>query len=130
MNISLDTKTRPESMDALAPDGSEIRLLTAVSGGGMVHCTLPPGHTSRAVRHSTVEEVWYFLEGRGEVWRRLEEQEQVTAVEPGISVNIPLGTHFQFRNTGEASLRFLIVTMPPWPGDAEAVRVTDHWPVD
>ena len=29
--------------DVLAPDGSEIRFLPQVTGGSMVHCTLPPG---------------------------------------------------------------------------------------
>jgi mannose-6-phosphate isomerase-like protein (cupin superfamily) len=28
---------------------------------------------------------------------------------------------------GEEPLMFIIVTMPPWPGDQEAVRVDDHW---
>ena len=100
-------------MDLRAPDGSEIRLLTATSRGSMVHCTLPPGGVSQAMRHRTVEEVWHFLAGRGEVWRRLEGQEEVTPVAPGISLAIPLRANFQFRNPGAEPLVFLIVTMPP-----------------
>ena len=49
---------------------------------------------------------------------------------PGVSLTIPLGAHFQFRNTGEAPLRFVIVTMPPWPGEDEAYGVEGHWTVD
>ena len=115
------------SADALAPDGSEIRLLGAVRGGGVVHCTLPPGRTSLAVRHRTVEEIWYVLGGRGQVWRGLGPREEVVDVEPGVALTIPLGVHFQFRTVGSEPLRFVIVTIPPWPGAEEAVRVKDHW---
>ena len=44
-------------------------------------------------------------------------------------MSIPTGAAFQFRNTGEAPLIFVIATMPPWPGMDEAVRVKDFWPV-
>ena len=113
--------------DALAPDGSEIRLLGAVRGGSVVHCTLPPSRTSLAVRHRTVEEIWYVLGGRGQVWRRQGTREEVVDVEPGVALTIPLGVHFQFRTVGSEPLRFVIVTIPPWPGAEEAVRVKDHW---
>jgi mannose-6-phosphate isomerase-like protein (cupin superfamily) len=93
----------------------------------MVHCTLPPGGVSKAVMHRTVEEVWYFLEGAGQVWRKSGGEEDVLDVSAGLSLSIPLGTHFQFRNTGTTPLRFVIITMPPWPGADEAVRVADHW---
>jgi mannose-6-phosphate isomerase-like protein (cupin superfamily) len=39
------------------------------------------------------------------------------------------GTHFQFRNMGETSLVFLIVTIPGWPGPEEAIEVEGKWPV-
>ena len=113
--------------DALAPDGSEIRLLGAVRGGSVVHCTLPPGRTSLAVRHQTVEEIWYVLGGRGQVWRRQGPREEVVDVEPGVALTIPLGVDFQFRTMGSEPLRFVIVTIPPWPGAEEAARVKDHW---
>lgn len=119
---------RPE-VDVFAPDGSEIRLLCEVMGGSMVTCTLPVGGCSAAVTHRTVEELWCFIEGTGEVWRRQGEREEVTPVYPGVGLSIPLGTHFQFRCTSDTPLRFIIVTMPPWPGPDEAVRVADHWPV-
>ncbi len=118
----------PRRRDLLAPDGSEIRCLPALAGGSMVHCRLLPGTVSRAVAHRTVEEIWYVLAGRGELWRRQDGREAVARLEPGTAHTIPLGTAFQFRNTGEVPLDILIVTMPPWPGEEEAVRVADHWP--
>ena len=65
-----------ENYDTLAPDGSEIRLLAQTSRGSMVHCTLHPGQVSVAVAHRTVDEIWYFLEGSGQVWRRRGNREQ------------------------------------------------------
>jgi mannose-6-phosphate isomerase-like protein (cupin superfamily) len=115
--------------DALAPDGSEIRLLVQVGGGSLVHCTLRPGQVSQAVRHRTVEEVWFCLSGAGQVWRRSPEEnrEEIVAVEPGSALTIPLGAEFQFRATGPQPLELVITTMPPWPGGDEAVPVTNRW---
>ncbi len=122
-----ETGRAARAYDALAPDGSEIRLLPGVRAASAAHCTLPAGGTSRAVRHQTVEEIWYFLEGRGQVWRRQGDREEVVDVVPGVALTIPLGVHFQFRNTGAGPLTFFIVTMPPWPGAHEGVPVKDHW---
>jgi hypothetical protein len=47
----------------------------------------------------------------------------VADVVPGVSLTIPVETQFQFRNTGQEPLRFVIATMPPWPGADEAVPV-------
>ena len=73
----MDTKRLPIEKTALAPDGSEIRELVQASGGSMVHCTLPVGATSLAVKHRTVQELWYVVGGRGQVWRRLGDNESI-----------------------------------------------------
>jgi mannose-6-phosphate isomerase-like protein (cupin superfamily) len=127
--MEFEVKTLPEDF-VLAPDGSQIRLLPIMNGGSMVHCTLESGGTSLAVAHRTVAEIWYFIEGEGQVWLRQGKRQQEVDVQPGVSLTIPTGTHFQFRNTGAAPLRFIIITMPPWPGADEAYRVEDHWPVE
>lgn len=117
----------PSKPDYLAPDSSEIRLLPNVQGGGLAHCTLPRTGTSLAVRHKTVEEIWYFIEGTGKVWRKMGSKQTTTKVRSGVCITIPLGCHFQFRNIGDGPLRFIIATIPRWPGGSEAVRVKDHW---
>jgi mannose-6-phosphate isomerase-like protein (cupin superfamily) len=126
----MQTKRAPSGYDCLAPDGSEIRLLVTGERGSCVHCTLPPRKASLPVTHRSVEEIWYCLAGRGEMWRKLGAAEETVAVSPGSSLTIPCGAHFQFRNPGDAPLEFVLVTMPPWPGEQEAVRVEDHWPVE
>ena len=127
---SLATKTLSDHYEALAPDGSEIRLLLKTQQASMVHCTLAPGRVSLPVRHQTVEELWYFISGEGEVWRKNDHQERVTPVRAGVSVSVLRDTPFQFRNTGGEPLCFIIATMPPWPGpDEDAVEEQGKWAV-
>ena len=128
MSVPFATARPAARHDLLAPDGSQIRLLPQVQGGSMVHCTLPPGAVSLAVVHRTVDELWYVLAGTGELWRRQGGEERMEALLPHTAHSIPLGAHFQFRNPGHEPLSLVIVTMPPWPGMDEAVRVADHWP--
>jgi mannose-6-phosphate isomerase-like protein (cupin superfamily) len=121
------TKRLPVAPDDIAPDGSNVRILLGLDRGGMAHFELAPGATSVAVAHHTVEEIWYFLSGRGEMWRKLKNQEKVEPVDPGTCITIPVGTHFQFRSFGYEPLAALGVTMPPWPGEAEAYQVEGIW---
>ncbi len=117
-----------EEPDALAPDGSEVRVLTRVSRGSMAHFRLRAGMTSKAVAHRSIEELWYFVGGEGEMWLKLgATQEKVVAVARGVSIAIPVGAHFQFRACGDSSLEAVGVSMPPWPGDEEAYEVPGRW---
>jgi mannose-6-phosphate isomerase-like protein (cupin superfamily) len=122
-----ETKPLGQAPDAVAPDGSAVRLLLSLGGGSFAHFELPAGAVSRAVAHRTVEEIWYFVSGSGEVWRRQGEIESVIAVAPGVCLTIPLGAHFQFRADPAAPLAFVAATMPPWPGDREAFPVEGRW---
>ena len=121
------TKRLPVDKDDIAPDGSDVRILLGLDRGGMAHFELAPGETSVAVAHHTIEEIWYFLTGRGEMWRKLGYQEEVVPVDPGTCITIPVGTHFQFRSFGYEPLAALGVTMPPWPGEGEAYQVKGIW---
>ncbi len=123
------TRILPDRPDVIAPDGSEVRLLNALPRGSMAHFLLAPGQTSVAVAHRSVEEIWYFTQGHGEMWRKLGDQEEVVRVAAKTSITLPRGTHFQFRNLGIAPLGAVGVTMPPWPGDEEAYEVAGYWPV-
>jgi len=116
----------PVARTTVAPDGSAVRVLLGLAGGGRAHVELPPGQTSTAVTHRTVE-VWLFLAGRGEMWRRHGAREEVVPVEAGVCLTILLGTHFQFRSFGSAALEAVGVTMPPWPGEGEAMPVPGPW---
>jgi mannose-6-phosphate isomerase-like protein (cupin superfamily) len=125
----------PAARDVVAPDGSDVRVLLALPGGSMAHFELAAGRTSRAMVHRTVDEIWYVLRGQGEMWRRGSGREdgsgweETVALEAGVCLSIPVGTHFQFRSTGDGPLSAVAVTMPPWPGEGEAREVSGAWPV-
>jgi mannose-6-phosphate isomerase-like protein (cupin superfamily) len=125
--IDFATKRLPFDREAVAPDGSDVRTLLELRGGGMAHFALGPGETSASVLHRTVGEIWYFLSGRGEMWRRNVSREEVVPVGPEVCVTIPVGTSFQFRSLGTEPLTAVAVTMPPWPGEGEAVEVEGKW---
>jgi mannose-6-phosphate isomerase-like protein (cupin superfamily) len=121
------TKRLPEPPDVTAPDGSDVRILLGLKGGSMAHFELAPGKTSIAVAHHTVEEIWFFLGGQGEMWRELAGVEEIVPVERDVCITIPVGTRFQFRSFGDQPLAALGITMPPWPGDGEAYPVKGKW---
>lgn len=127
LRMVFDTKRISREPDAIAPDGSEVRILCQVPGGSMAHFMLPSEAVSRAVAHRTVAEVWYFISGHGLMWRRIGEHEEIVEIGSGVSVNIPLGTHFQFRSDTRKPLSAVAVTMPPWPGEGEAYAVEGPW---
>jgi len=122
-----ETKQLPDEPDVIAPDGSDVRILLGLKGGGMAHFELGPGQTARAVTHRTVEEIWYFIAGQGEMWREQDGVAETVELYPSVCLTIPLGTHFQFRCTGQDALEAIGVTMPPWPGEGEAALVEGPW---
>lgn len=111
----------------IAADGTDVRPLLQLKGGSAAHFELRPGAVSKAVTHRTVEEIWYFLSGRGEMWRKQGDHEGIVPVDAGVSVTIPLGTQFQFRSFGYEPLTFILITMPPWPGPDEVYEVPGKW---
>jgi mannose-6-phosphate isomerase-like protein (cupin superfamily) len=120
-------KTLPKNYDVLAPDGSEVRILASTARGSMAHFTLPPGQVSLAVAHHTVEEIWYIISGTGQMWRKNQNDETIVDLSAGLSLTIPVATHFQFRNDGQEPLKAVAITMPPWPGMDEAYAVKGKW---
>jgi len=117
----------PAERTVVAPDGSNVRVLLGLSTGTMAHFELPAGMTSSAVVHRTVEEIWFVVAGRGQMWRRQGEREEIVELVPGTCLTIPLGTHFQFRASAAEPVAVVGVTMPPWPGADEAIAVPGPW---
>ena len=117
----------PAERTVVAPDGSNVRVLLGLSTGTMAHFELPAGMTSSAVVHRTVEEIWFVVAGRGQMWRRQGEREEIVELVPGTCLTIPLGTHFQFRASAAEPVAVVGITMPPWPGADEAIAVPGPW---
>jgi mannose-6-phosphate isomerase-like protein (cupin superfamily) len=116
---------------AIAPDGSEVRPLARVADGrgSLGHFTLAAGTTSKAVRHYFLDEIWFVVDGTGEMWR---EGAEPVAMAPGVAMTIPAGVAFQFR-ADEHPLRAVGLTLPAWPLERPEEEVVDtdvrgRWP--
>lgn len=118
-----------KAADYISPDGAEIRLILRPEVEGTVNhsvceAVFQPGQVSRAVRHRSVEESWYVLEGEADVWRKPPVGDgAVTRIGPGEALNIPPGFGFQLRVAGSQRLRMICSTAPPWPGPEEAIPI-------
>ncbi len=128
MDQAFQTMQLPGPPDAVAPDGSDVRVLLRLGRGSMAHFELAAGQVSRPVAHRFVDEIWYVLHGHGQMWRRQARREETVDLRPGTCVSIPAGTHFQFRADSGGPLAAVGVTMPPWPGAGEAYEVPGAWP--
>ena len=124
----------PAVPDTASPDGSQLRLLPSCPDGGLAHYTLHPALRTRTARHRTVTQIWYVLDGSGELARwdaGPDTQPRRLLLVPQMSVGLPARTAFQIRTTGVDPLRMLLLTMPAWPGPGEAdpsVEELEAWP--
>ena len=111
----------------VAPDGSLVEPLLRGEHGSLARFVLASGATTKAIRHRSVEEFWYVLEGTGELWRRSNGADDTLPLAPGVHARIAPGTAFQFRASAAGRLVILGTTMPPWPGPGEAVQTDGPW---
>ncbi len=123
----MKTRILPEFPEAKSPAGADVRFLLDNDMSNMIHSTVPPYQINKATVHATVSEFWYILEGYGEIWRDDGTASDVTTLVPGISIDIPVGTAFQYRNVSDVDLKFICITMPRWPGDSEATYIEGKW---
>jgi mannose-6-phosphate isomerase-like protein (cupin superfamily) len=123
----MKTTTLPDQPDAKSPAGAEIRFIMDGDTGNMIHSMVPPHQINKATVHKTVNEFWYILEGRGEIWRDNGSESSVTLLIPGTSIDIQPGTSFQYRNISDDELKFICIAMPPWPGNSEATYIDGIW---
>jgi mannose-6-phosphate isomerase-like protein (cupin superfamily) len=121
--VDFATMRLPATPTEVAPDGSDVRVLLLGTAGGMAHFELGPGKTSKPFRHRTVEEIWYILGGRGQMWRQQDGRSEIVDLDAGTCISIPVGTYFQFRALGFEPLAAIGLTMPNWPGPEEAIPV-------
>jgi mannose-6-phosphate isomerase-like protein (cupin superfamily) len=92
-------------------DGSTIRELHHTAAQSLAEATLEPGQATDRHYHARTEEIYFLLEGEGE----MEVDGDRRRVVPGDAVLIPAGTRHQIR--AEAPLRFLCCCAPPYSHD-------------
>jgi mannose-6-phosphate isomerase-like protein (cupin superfamily) len=121
------TKTLPLNYDNLTPDGAENRWLIRTPTYNTTHYRVQAGQVLSAFRNRTLDEFWYFLSGRGEVWRSDGETAAITSVASGVCMTIPVNTAFQIRCIGDEPLDLLGFYVPPWPADTVLEPVQGPW---
>lgn len=99
-------------------DGSEIRELLAHRNSSIRHQSLAearvaPGESTSAHYHPRTEEIYYILEGQGEM--RL--GNEVRLVGPGDAIAIPPGLVHQITNRGRETLKLLCCCAPGYEHD-------------
>jgi len=107
-----------------APDGSSLHLLARTKHASLCHGELKANTVSTAVMHKTVEELWYVLSGEGSFYCEALNAGAPFDIGDGTSFALPPRSVFQFKCTSEHSLRFVITTLPAWPGDHEIITAS------
>jgi mannose-6-phosphate isomerase-like protein (cupin superfamily) len=114
--------------DSVSPDGgAEIRHILASQGGDLTHAVCHAGNTSGTHHLPELDEGYFVLSGRGEIWRATDEREAVTALRPGRWVAMPGGMRFQYRANAGSSLVFLVVVLPSWREELFHVVEGGRW---
>jgi len=96
-------------------DGSTIRELhglgvSSARGQSLAEATLAPGQATEQHYHRQAEEIYFVLEGSGE----LEIDGERATVVPGDAVLISPGAWHQIRAEAAGELRFLCCCAPPY----------------
>lgn len=76
----------------------------------IAHAVLKPGKSSLPHVLNESVEVYYILEGHGQ----MHIDHEVEAVESGQAVYIPPKKNQWIKNTGDDDLKFLCIVSPPW----------------
>jgi mannose-6-phosphate isomerase-like protein (cupin superfamily) len=100
--------------------GSEIRPLVDRTTSDITQCSLaeellPPGHAVVPHHHRETEEIYYILEGSGEM--RI--GDETAAVAAGDAVYIPRNSVHTLRNTGAVPMRIVLVCGPAFRHEDE-----------
>jgi mannose-6-phosphate isomerase-like protein (cupin superfamily) len=96
-------------------DGSTIRELLGlptapVQNQSLAEATLEPGQATERHYHAETEEIYYVVEGGGEM--ELDGERRLVGI--GDAVLIPPGAWHQVRASGEGQLRFLCCCAPAY----------------
>ena len=116
---SASTERLGSAPDAVAPDGSEVRVLCQSGRGGMAHFELAAargvpgrGRIARSRKSGSSSRAAGACGGGSA------SGDEIVEVEPGLLHHHPaVGTRFQFRSDSDETLSAIGVTMPPWPGE-------------
>lgn len=121
----MEIVSRDQVASFITKDGSEIRELlayrnSAIRKQSLAEACVPAGTTTQFHKHQVTEEIYFILEGSGDV--RLEDS--WLPVKPGDSIPIPPGTPHQIRAHYDRGLKFLCCCVPAYE-HADTVMLED-----
>ena len=108
-------------------DGSEIRELlahrnSAIANQSLAEARLPVGASTMPHYHPTTEEIYFLVEGTGQ----MQVEAELREVGPGDAIGIPPGARHQITNTGSVTLKFLCCCAPAY--EHEDTVMVENWP--
>lgn len=114
----MDIRNIDEAPAFTTKDGSEIRELLAhrnscIAKQSLAEARLPVGASTTPHYHPQTEEIYYILEGCGQ----MQLGDEVQKVGPGDAIAIPPGAIHTIMNTGEQTLKFLCCCAPAYEND-------------
>ena len=93
---------------------------SGLKGAEIAMCVFSPGEVADLHYHKVMEEIYFFIEGEGEIeldgiWHRVKAEDAVA---------IPVNTKHRIRNSSiEKPLRFLSINSPFWRED-DMIRIS------
>lgn len=114
----MDVRNLLEVPAFITKDGSQIRELLAhrnscIKNQSLAEATLPAGARTTPHKHVATEEIYFILEGEGEM--QIDDDQR--KVVPGDAIAIPPGSVHQIANSGSGLLRFLCCCAPAYEHD-------------
>jgi len=111
----LEVRSLAGAESFVTADGSTIRELFGLPTGGVDHqslaeATLAPGQATQRHYHRASEEIYFVLDGEGE----LEIDGDRRRVGAGDAIAIPPGAWHELRAEGDRPLRILCCCAPPY----------------
>jgi mannose-6-phosphate isomerase-like protein (cupin superfamily) len=111
----VEIRSRAAATPFITADGSTIRSLldrtnAPVAKHSLAEATLEPGQATRRHYHRESEEIYYLIEGEGE----MEIDGERRRVAAGDAVLIPPGARHSIRNVAAEPLRLLCSCAPPY----------------
>jgi mannose-6-phosphate isomerase-like protein (cupin superfamily) len=114
----VEIRSRAQAEPFATTDGSTIRSLLDRSNAPVAHqslaeATIGAGEATLRHYHRASEEIYYLVEGAGE----MEIDGERATVGAGDAILIPPGAWHQIRASGDGALRLLCACAPPWRDD-------------
>ena len=111
----MEIRSLADAESFVTADGSTIRELFGLPTGGVEHqslaeAMLAPGQATQRHYHRASEEIYFVLDGEGE----MELDGERRPVSAGDAVAIPAGAWHELRAEGERPLRILCSCAPPY----------------